>query len=101
MRLARERLQREHAALAGGAAGPGALGGGAFIRDRVPLAAGFALAGPAAVNRAAVLADEGLGLFGHAGTRLPRLAMRRSGREHSKSMRTIQEHIELSSEPES
>ena len=65
MRLARERLEREHAALARRPAGSGAFSRGAFIRDRVPLAAGLALAGPAAVDRAAVLAGEGGSVLGH------------------------------------
>ena len=65
MGLAGERLEREHAALARRAAGTGAVGRGAFLGDRVPLAAGVALALPAAVDRAAVLADEGGGVLGH------------------------------------
>ena len=40
--------------------------GGALLGDRVPFAAGVALALPAAIGGAAVLADEGLSLTGHA-----------------------------------
>ena len=61
LRLAGERLEREQRGPCA-ARGPGRRGGaGAFLGDRVPLAAGVALALPAAVGGAAVLADEGLG----------------------------------------
>ena len=64
LRLAGERLEREAPALARRTAGRGrALG--AFLGDRVPLAAGVALALPAAGLGAAVLADEAIGATGH------------------------------------
>ncbi len=66
MRLAGERLEREQAALAGFAAGTGGTFG-AFLGERVPLAAGFALALPAAEGGAAVLADEAEAALGHEG----------------------------------
>ena len=66
MRLAGERLEREQAALAGFAAGTGGTLG-AFLGERVPLAAGLALALPAAEGGAAVLADEAEAALGHEG----------------------------------
>src|SRR5262245_41104852 len=86
MGLARERLEREHAAFAARTAGNRAVCRGTFLGDRVPLAAGVALAGPAAIGRPAVLADEGGGVLGHGalcGGKVPK---------HSRLMRTIQEH---------
>jgi len=66
MGLARERLERELAALARRAPGlRGPRRSGGFFRDGVPLAAGVALALPAAIDGAAVLADEGELATGH------------------------------------
>jgi hypothetical protein len=39
--------------------------GDVLLSQRIPLAAGIALALPAVIRRAAVLADEGEGVFGH------------------------------------
>ena len=64
MRLAGERLEREQAALAGFAPRPGGRFG-AFLGERVPLAAGLALALPARRRRPAVLADEAQIALGH------------------------------------
>src|SRR5881397_283024 len=59
VRFARERLERERTALARRAAGLlRARGGGVLLGDRIPLAAGVALALPAAIGGAAVLADK-------------------------------------------
>ena len=62
MGFAGERLQREGAAAAAGFSGSGLAERrvGGFLRERVPFAAGFALALPARIGRAAILADEGL-----------------------------------------
>src|SRR3954468_13377161 len=68
MGLAGQRLQREAAALAWGAARTRRTAGDAaqtgktvaFLDHGIPLAAGLALALPAGRGRAAVLADEGL-----------------------------------------
>jgi hypothetical protein len=60
MGLARERLERERAAFArrlAGACDP-RVGGCALLDDRVLLAAGFALALPAAAEATAILANE-------------------------------------------
>ena len=66
MALAGQCLQREQPALAPGADRDRHRGrAGVFLGQRVPLAAGFALALPAVIRRAAVLADEGEGGFGH------------------------------------
>src|SRR5258705_10277262 len=73
MGLAGQRLKREAAALARGAAGAGRPAGDAaqtgqaiaFLDHGIPLAAGLALALPAGRGRAAVLADEGLIAAGH------------------------------------
>ena len=65
VRFARERLERKHAAFPRRAAGDRPVGGGAFLGDRVPLAAGVALALPAPIGGAAVLADEGEDVLGH------------------------------------
>src|SRR5262249_22627589 len=65
MGLAGQRLEREGAAFARRTAWNRPVRGAAFLRDGVPLAAGFALAGPAIVGRATVLADEGARVFGH------------------------------------
>jgi hypothetical protein len=67
MAFAGQRLQREQPALAPGADADGHRRGarGVFLSQRIPLAAGFALAGPAVISRAAVLADKGEGGFGH------------------------------------
>ena len=64
MRLAGQRLELEQAALAGPAPGTGGPLG-AFLGQRIPLAAALALALPAVMGGAAVLADEGEGAFGH------------------------------------
>src|SRR5439155_9899180 len=62
----RQRLEREHAAFAWRPAGQGgARGGCAFLGDGVPLAARIALALPATVGGAAVLADEAQFATGH------------------------------------
>ena len=66
MGLAGQRLEREQAALAGLAAGTGRPLG-AFLGQRIPLAAGLALALPARRGRTAVLADEAEIAFGHEG----------------------------------
>src|SRR5262249_30709981 len=66
VRRAGERLEREQAALARRT--PGHLrprGRGAFLGDGVPFATGVALALPAAINGAAVLADEAGVATGH------------------------------------
>jgi len=71
--LAGQRLQREAAALARGAARTRRTAGDAaqtgqtvaFLDHGIPLAAGLALALPAGRGRAAVLADEGLIAAGH------------------------------------
>ena len=63
-RFAGERLQREQATLAGSPARAG-LALGAFLGERVPFAARFALALPAGRRRAAVLADEAQVPLGH------------------------------------
>ena len=69
MALAGQAFQREQPALAlradrdrhrGGA-------GGILLDQRIPLAAGLALALPTVIRRAAVLADKGEGGFGHGG----------------------------------
>ncbi len=73
MGLAGQWLQREAAALAGGAAGAGGTARDAaqpgqavaFLDHGIPLAAGLALALPARRGCAAVLADEGLVAAGH------------------------------------
>src|SRR5436190_19353942 len=58
MRFAGQRLECERPALARRAAGLlRARGGGVLLGDRIPLAAGVALALPAAIGGAAVLAD--------------------------------------------
>ena len=62
-RKARARTRRP---LRGGAAGHAAAAVGAFLGDGVPFAAGVALALPAAIGRAAILADEALLATGHA-----------------------------------
>ena len=53
------RLERIETGIAGGA-------GGVFLDQRIPLAAGLALALPAIIRRAAVLADKGERVLGHA-----------------------------------
>src|SRR5262249_10503434 len=58
--LARGAFYREHAALAGAAAGHRPLQPGTLFRNRVPFAAALALALPAAMDGPAVLADEAL-----------------------------------------
>jgi hypothetical protein len=67
MAFAGQCLQREQPALAPGADrdrhGGGA--GGILLGQRVPLAAGLALALPAVKGGTAVLADKGEGGFGH------------------------------------
>ncbi len=63
MRLAGQRLEREQPAFAGFAPRAGALG--AFLGERIPLAAGLALALPAGRRRPAVLADEAQIALGH------------------------------------
>src|SRR5215831_10547173 len=65
--LARQRLEREWPALARCAPRHRRpRGRGGFFSNRVPLAAGVALALPAPVRGAAVLTDEGLLAAGHA-----------------------------------
>src|SRR5207248_9566751 len=67
--LAGQRFQREQPALALAAnrnrhrRGAGYV----FLDQRIPLAAGLALALPAVIRRAAVLADKGKRGFGHGG----------------------------------
>ena len=60
MRLSGERLERERTALAGRAPGPARAQRrvACFLDQRVPFAAGFAFALPAAEGGAAILADE-------------------------------------------
>ena len=66
VRGSRQRLKREQPALAWRAARHlRTRGRSAFFCDRVPFTAGVALALPAAVGRAAVLADETLLAAGH------------------------------------
>ena len=66
MRLAGQRLEREQAAFAGFAPRSGrALG--AFLGERIPLAAGLAFTLPAGRRRPTVLADEGQIAPGHEG----------------------------------
>src|SRR5215208_6856169 len=67
--LAGEGFQREQPALALGADGDRHRGraGYVLLDQRIPLAAGFALALPAIIRRTAILADEGEGVFGHEG----------------------------------
>ena len=69
MALAGQGFQREQPALALAADRDRHRGraGRVFLGQRVPLAAGFALALPAVIGRAAVLADKGEGGFGHGG----------------------------------
>src|ERR1700733_5814246 len=69
MALSGEAFQLELAALAP-TADRGRHGGGAgriLLGKRIPFAAGLALALPAVIGRAAVLADEGERGFGHVG----------------------------------
>ena len=66
MRVAGERLERKQAAFAGLTARPGGPLG-AFLAQRVPLAASLAFALPAAEGGAAVLADEAQAALGHSG----------------------------------
>ena len=63
--FAGQALQREGAALAPGADRHRHAAGRVLFGQRVPLAAGLALALPAIIRRAAVLADKGEGGFGH------------------------------------
>ena len=63
--LAGQALQRKRPPLALGADRDRHAAGRIFFGKRVPLAAGLALALPAIIRRAAVLADEGEGGFGH------------------------------------
>src|SRR5581483_6499281 len=65
MALAGQHLQRELPALAPGANRDRHGAGCVFLGERIPLAAGLALALPAVIGGAAVLADEGEGGFGH------------------------------------
>ena len=67
--LAGQAFQREQPALAFGADRDRHRGraGGVFLDQRIPLAAGLALALPAVIRRAAVLADKGERGFGHGG----------------------------------
>ena len=66
MALAAQTLQLEGAAFALAANGDWD-GAGIFFCERVLLAAGIAFALPAIIRRAAILAHEGEGGFGHAG----------------------------------
>src|ERR1700676_4075102 len=67
MALAGEALHDEFSPLALGADRDRHRGGAGdiFLNQRIPLAAGLALALPAVIRGAAVLADEGKGGFGH------------------------------------
>src|SRR5438128_5390994 len=66
--LAGQCFQRELTALASGADRGRHRGrAGVLFDQRVPLAAGFALALPTVMRRAAVLADKGKRVLGHAG----------------------------------
>src|SRR5690349_21653681 len=78
--LAGQRLQRELPAFTSGADRDRHGAGRIFFRERIPLAAGLALALPAVVGRAAVLTDKGEGGFGHEGStsRFDELAPRKS-----------------------
>src|SRR5713101_2093577 len=72
--LAGQCFQREQPALASGADRGRHRGrAGVLFDQRVPLVAGFALALPAAIRRAAVLADEGKRGLGHWGESLFRV----------------------------
>src|SRR5262249_15154125 len=78
--LAGQRFQRELPALAFGA-DRDRDGGCAFLLDqRVPLTARLALALPAVIGRAAVLADKGEGGFGHWDSSRAALIARNAGR---------------------
>jgi hypothetical protein len=76
MALAGQAFQLEHPALAAGADRDRHRGraGRVFFRQRIPLAARLALALPAIIRRAAVLADKGEGGFGHGAS--PVMGMR-------------------------
>src|SRR4051812_25910137 len=89
MGLALERLKREDAAFSRRTAGNGALERRAFVCYRVPFAAGIAAPLPAAVNGAAVLANERGCVLGHG--RLGRDGGWDQG--YSGVVRTIQEQI--------
>jgi len=66
-------FQREQPALSSGADRDRHRGGagGIFLGQRIPLSAGLALALPAVIGRAAVLADEGERVLGHGGGESP------------------------------
>ncbi|KTT78199.1 hypothetical protein SA6_12130 [Staphylococcus epidermidis] len=65
--LAGQRFQRKRPSLALAADRDRHRARGVLLGQRVPLAAGVAFALPAIIRRAAVLADEGEGGFGHGG----------------------------------
>src|SRR5262249_10606047 len=84
--LAGQRLQRELPALAFAADRDWHRCGAVFFGERIPFAAGLAFALPAVIGRAAVLADEGDGGFGHAGLSSRFDALAQENRRIAKTM---------------
>ncbi len=105
LRLAGQRFQLERPALALRADRDRHRGraGRVLLAQRIPLAAGIALALPAVIRRAAVLADEGEGGFGHEReSRYPdRMGVRHSmsdtARRHDTILRYVPVELQNSS----